>query len=519
MSAMSTPDTGNAAIRRFDMSDEAPIGLVAISGRGRILQANRALASILGCESVEMLKDIPLSNFHAFPELALELLLEAVETRSNAGVEMNFLRLDGNEVTVRVNAAVVRREDGEQIIVASAEDVTDLRGEEAGTRQSQTMDAVARLAAGISHDYNNLITAILGEATHLADTLDPGSGAHEAALSIMQSARRAARITRRLLTLSQAEVAAGSLVDLGSAVGEVIQRLTESTEPDVELDVQVLPGNGTVRLAPSHLHEILTNLIANSQEAMPSGGPIRVEVAPVSILDETYGSEYQPPAPPGEYQSVAVGDAGIGMNEETRQRVFEPFFTTKGLGDGAGLGLTTVFSLVRASRGHISVMSEPAYGTLVRILFPCHEGEAPLPTPAPPPEKPSASPDHRGTVLLVDDEEPVRRVMRKALTAMGFEIVEAPDGAVALDMVRDPDTPLSLLVTDVMMPRMKGTELARHLLESRPGLPVLLVSGYTDSPEVQEWVDVDPDIFLAKPFELPDFMARVSARMESQPLR
>ncbi len=498
-----------------EMASHAPVGLAAVSMGGRLIQANDALAEILGCKDVAQLMATPLGAFHQVPELAAEIVLEHLEEGSFRGLEMEFRRLSGEAITARVSARVSYL-DGTPCILAAIEDVTSMKEEQRESSHSQKMEAVARFAAGVAHDYNNLLTAIIGEARQLLGDLPDEAEWRDSVTEILRAARRAGTITRRLLVFSKSEVTRTETVDLNAAVRSREPTLRRLLAGDVELELRLDPEAGPVRMDPRHIEQILHNLVSNARDAMPAGGRVVVETGAARAPDDTEGLDFHPPVESGEYTSLAVGDTGIGMNQETRRRIFDPFFTTKPIGGGAGLGLTTVYAQVRRAGGHISVLSAPAYGTLVRILLPVstHRNEevAEAARRAPRAEE---SPDTRvRTVLVVDDERPVRRVMKKVLARMGCTVLEAPDAFAAQEVVKSHRGPIDLLITDVMMPRMKGTELAQWLASERPGVPVLLVSGYTDSPLIQEWVDRDPDVFLAKPFEPEELMEQVEKRWE-----
>ena len=497
-----------------EMATHAPVGLAAVSMGGRLLQANEAMAEILGCDGVAQLMATPLGTFHQVPELAAEIVLEHLEQGAFRGLEMDFRHLSGAAITARVSARVSYI-DGTPCILAAIEDVTSMKEAQRESSHSQKMEAVARFAAGVAHDYNNLLTAIIGEARQLLGELPDEAEWRDSVTEILRAARRAGTITRRLLVFSKSEVTRTETVDLNAAVQAREPTLRRLLAGDVDLELRLDPGAGPVRIDPRHIEQMLYNLVSNARDAMPGGGRVVVETGAARAPDDTEGLDFHPAVEPGDYTSLAVGDTGIGMNQETRRRIFDPFFTTKPIGGGAGLGLTTVYAQVRRAGGHISVLSAPAYGTLVRILLPvCAPQSDAEPDDAarraPPGE---GSRDQRTrTVLVVDDERPVRRVMKKVLARMGCTVLEAPDAFSAQEVVKSHQGPIDLLITDVMMPRMKGTELAQWLAEECPGVPVLLVSGYTDSPLIQEWVDRDPDVFLAKPFEPEELMEQVEKR-------
>ncbi len=493
------------------VAETAPVGLVALTGDARPVFANRALADILGYDDTEELLAAPLRGFHAQPEVALDILRERLDEGVLDGVEIELLRRDGSPVQVRINGRVLSVADREMLLVASVEDITRQQEEDEESAHSQKMEAVARFAAGVAHDYNNLLTSILGEAHQLLVDLDPDDEAARSAQAIVEAARSASRLTQRLLVFAKAEVVSTRVLDLAGTLRSMGRALEGILPEDVDLVWRAEGDAGHVRIAPRHLEHIVANLVTNARDAMPAGGRVVVETGRVSAPADTDGMDYYPPVPPGEYSFVAIGDAGIGMNRETRRRIFDPFFTTKSIGDGAGLGLTTVYGMVQRARGHISVMSAPAYGTVARVLFPLCEPEAKdVPAAAPPRTERG---HQQATILVVDDDEPVRRVMARYLRKAGFQVLEASDGLVAQQVMRRHRGVIDLLVTDVMMPRMKGTELAGWAAAHRPDTRILLVSGYMDSHRIQAWVDEDDEVFLAKPFEPDELLERVRQRL------
>lgn len=492
------------------IAEAAPVGIVAVSGDGEIVSANEQAARILGCDSADALRSLPLETFHKHPAVALEVILERLEDGPVSGMEMDLLRQDGREVRVRLSATV-RTMGDRPVVVGSLEDVTRPSLEEEDSTHSQKMETVERFAAGLAHEYNNVLTAVIGETRQLLGELPEEGEATRAAANIHRAARRASGLTRRLQVFSKSEVVRREVTELSGAVRATEAAIRAAVPSDINLVWRIDAGRRRVKIPHQDVEQILQQLVANARDAMPAGGRVVVETGGVEAPHDTEGMEYHPPVPPGDYALLAVGDNGVGMNQETRTRVFDPFFTTKPFGAGAGLGLTTVYSLVRRAGGHISVMSAPAYGTLVRILLPLARDEE-MGVPATPVAGVWDQPAE-GTILVVDDDPAVRRVVVRLLSRAGFTVLDAPDGMAALALVEELAEPIDMLVTDVMMPRVKGTELAVRVVRKWPSVRVLLISGYTDSPLIQQWVDVDPDVFLAKPFEPEELLNRVKTRL------
>lgn len=508
--ASPAPTAAEAAARL--VAEAAPVGLFAVRDDGVPMFANAALARLLGFPSVERLMAAPLGSLHRHPALALDILRERLASGALEGIQAPLVRMDGRPLEARIHLRALPLPGGGFLLVGSVEDVSVPLQAQEESAHAQKMEAVSRFAAGVAHDYNNLLTSILGEGRQLLSEVREGSAAHASAQAILAAARSAARLTQRLLVFARSEVVRNEPLRLDEEVRALEGRLRRLLPEDVALRWSVEDA-GVVSLPRRHLEHLLANLLTNARDAMPAGGVVVVEVGRVTAPDDTEGMDFHPPVSPGVYAALAVGDRGVGMNRETRRRIFDPFFTTKSQGEASGLGLTTVHALVNRAGGHIAVMSAPAYGTVVRILLPMAEGEPARETPAQsgPPEEPEGPP----TVLVVDDDDPVRRVMARYLARSGFKVLEAADAFAAQDVVRAHPGRIHLLVTDVMMPRMKGTELAEWMARTRPDTRVLLVSGYLDSESVQAWVNRDPEVFLAKPFEPEELAARVRRRLAS----
>jgi PAS domain S-box-containing protein len=488
------------------------VGLFAVRDDGTPMFANGALARLLGYPSVERLIRAPLGGIHPHPALALDILRERLEAGALQGIQTTLRRMDGGTVEARIHIRPLPLPGGGLLLVGSVEDVSAPIQEQEESAHAQKMEAVSRFAAGVAHDYNNILTSILGEGRQLLSEVPEHSPARASAMAILQAAHGAARLTQRLLVFARSEVVPNEPIHLSAEVRALEGNLRSLLPDDVELRWNVEDDAGTISFPRRHLENLLANLVTNARDAMPAGGAVVVEVGRVMAPEDTEGMDFHPPVPPGAYASLAVGDRGVGMNRETRRRIFDPFFTTKPPGEASGLGMTTVHALVNRARGHIAVMSAPAYGTVVRALFPL--APASLDGAVVPVERPRhTSGETQPTLLVVDDDDAVRRVMVRYLARSGFQVLEAADAFAAQALARAHKGRIHLLVTDVMMPRMKGTELAEWMAETRPETGILLVSGYLDSRTVQAWVDRDPDVFMAKPFEPEELAARVRRRI------
>ena len=379
------------------------------------------------------------------------------------------------------------------LFIERARNAEALRRAEEQLRQSQKMEAVGRLAGGIAHDFNNLLTVIGGHAQMLVDDLPADSWARREAEVIAAATDRAATLTAGLLAFSRKQVAYPRVLDLAEVIRSMTGLLRRIVGEDIRVTVQAEPGLGRVRADAGHIDQIVMNLSLNARDAMPDGGRLTFELANADAASVSVAATL----PPGQYVVLVVRDEGVGMDAETRARVFEPFFTTKPVGKGTGLGLATVYGLVKQSGGEIQLESEPGKGTALRIFLP--RIDAPLETPVP---LSAAPPLPRGTetLLLVEDEEAVRQLAVTVLTKLGYSVLEAPDAATAIGVFEEYRGPLDLLVTDVILPGLSGPRLAERLRAIRPALRVLFVSGYTEEELDRAKAPTADTAFLAKPY-------------------
>jgi PAS domain S-box-containing protein len=366
-------------------------------------------------------------------------------------------------------------------------------------RQAQKMEAVGRLAGGVAHDFNNLLTVITGCAYVLLTELPSDAPLREFVGEIQGAADRAAALTRQLLAFSRKQVLAPKVLDLNDVVSHLERMLRRLIREDVVLATDLTPGLPQVRVDPGQLEQVVLNLAVNARDAMPQGGTLTIATSERFVSEAE--SRLRPDCRPGSYVQLMVTDTGCGMLPEVQARIFEPFFTTKELGKGTGLGLATVFGIVKQSEGHIEVDSAVGGGTSFRIFLPAVTGPA---ATAPADDH---APSGRETILLVEDEEAVRRIARLALEAHGYTVLEACDGRQALGIVDESAGQIRLLVSDMIMPGMNGRTLAELLRDRAPDLRVLFISGYTDGALVHHEVDDPATAFLQKPFS-PQALAR-----------
>jgi PAS domain S-box-containing protein len=410
---------------------------------------------------------------------------------------MRLLRRDGKVVWVYVNCSVVQDAEGTPLyFLAYIRDVSERKILEEQLRQAQKMEAVGQLAGGVAHDFNNLLTAIIGNTELLLRTIDLEDRRRLDVLEINRAAHRAATLTRQLLAFSRKQVLQPRIVDLNGVVAELTAMLRRIIGEHVELRLQLEPGLGRVLADPGQLEQVITNLAVNARDAMPSGGTLTIRTANVSQAGVLPSSPESSPLL-GPLVELSVSDDGVGMDERTQARLFEPVITTKELGRGTGLGLATVYGIVRQSGGHIRVSTRLHHGSTFTIYLPMAEG-----TPEPEVDAGAWSdiPRGTGTILVVEDEDAVRYLACRVLRGNGYRVLEAGDPAAALRIVRAEGQPVDLLVTDIVMPGMSGPALAERLVAGWPHLKVLYITGYAEEAIERQGALPAGGALLEKPF-------------------
>jgi signal transduction histidine kinase/ActR/RegA family two-component response regulator len=386
-----------------------------------------------------------------------------------------------------------------------------LRESEEQLRQSQKLEALGTLAGGVAHDFNNILSVIMGYAQIASQDVTPGTALAGDIAQINQAADRASSLVRQLLAFSRKQVLQPQVIDLNITVGDMLSMLKRLIGEDILLHTRMEPRLARIKADPGQMHQVLMNLVINARDAMPGGGTLTIETANVE-LDETV-APHSDGISGGPGVMLAISDSGIGMDAATRARIFEPFFTTKPLGTGTGLGLSTVYGIVNQSGGTIMVESEPGKGTTMRCYF-SSIGEVADTKPL---HTNGAAPSGRETVLVAEDDVQLRSLVGRCLQGRGYSVLEACDGAQALAVAAAHNGPMHLLVTDVVMPKLSGMELAERLVESRPGLRVLFMSGYSNEAIARHGELTPGAVFLQKPVA-PDALAlAVRTILDSRP--
>ena len=490
----------------------APYGICRCDALGTLHDANPALVAMFGYDSAAELTGRHLGSLYADAQLWFQ-----TADHFQAGKEFNNLtaecvRKDGAPIVVRISGRPIANGKAEGAFEIFMEDVTETRTLELQFRQAQKMEAIGRLAGGIAHDFNNLLMVISGYSEFLLERLGPDPQLRGPAQEIANATQRATALTRQLLAFSRKQMLAPKVLDLNEVVAENLKMLTRMIGEDIDLVMVPGPGLGAVRADPGQIDQVIMNLAVNARDAMPQGGKLTIETASVK-LDENFARTHAP-LTPGDYIMLAISDTGVGMDSETQSRIFEPFFTTKGA-KGTGLGLSTVYGIVKQSGGFIFVDSQPDRGTAFRAYFPRVNGR----------EEAAAAQDSLGllrpnrgeeTILLVEDETHLRRLARQYLEKQGYKVLEAEDGAAALQIVDGYHGPIHLLLTDVVMPGMNGRELATNIAKLLPELRVLYMSGYSEN-AVGHNGTLDAGVnLLQKPFSLPALRDRVREVLDSE---
>jgi two-component system cell cycle sensor histidine kinase/response regulator CckA len=488
----------------------AAYGIYRTNDRGRLLQVNPALVAMLGYDSADELLAVgETTTLFQHPAIRDRLIEECRRSGQVDGVEVTWKRKDGARLAVRLSARAIWSEpDSADEFQVMAEDVSERQRLEDQLRQAQKIEAVGQLAGGIAHNFNNLLTAILGYTELLLGRSDTNDTDRADLEEIRKASERAAALTGQLLAFSRKQAPMPEEIDLNCTITDLQEMLKRVVREDIRLTCDLATTPAVIRIDPNELEQVILNLALNARDALPAGGHIRLEVA------HAHSSEALNPnsqvLPPGDYVRLSVSDDGAGIAPGVRPHLFEPFFTTKPVGKGTGLGLASVYGIVQHSNGFISVDSELGRGTTFTLHFPAlprsRSVQVPPPEPWPPPPV-EPTPGQR-TILLVEDEDSVRSVASALLRQQGYHVLEASTPQAAMVIFELHAREIDLLLTDVVMPEMSGPALAQRFVGMRPELQVLFISGYA-TPALAREMENPKMKFLSKPFQASALVAAV----------
>jgi two-component system cell cycle sensor histidine kinase/response regulator CckA len=487
--------------------EENPLAMwVFDSETSQILEANAAAVDLYGY-SAEEFRGMPLAKIQGDDD-ARRFTQELTAELRPAAAAWRHHNKNGQALDVEVGVHQIDY-GGRQVAMAVLIDITGRLRLEEQLRQAQKMEAVGMLAGGVAHDFNNLLTIIGGYSQLMLNSLAPNDPNRHSLEQVIKAGERAAALTQQLLAFSRRQVLQPKVLDLNKLVSSLSTMLRRLIGEDIDLRLELGADLGRVNADPGQLEQVLMNLAVNARDAMPKGGTLTLETANV-VLDETYAMK-RITVKPGPYVLVAVSDNGSGMDEATQSRLFEPFFTTKATGKGTGLGLSTVFGIVKQSGGSLGVYSEPGRGTSVKVYLPRIDQPVSIEaTGTPKTIRPGTE-----SILLVEDDDMVRNLVRETLERHGYRIKDAATPADAIRISEAHSGKLHLLITDVIMPQVSGTELALQLKESRPDMKVLYISGYTDNAIVNSGLLQKEVAFLQKPFTPGSLLEKVHEVLEN----
>ena len=478
---------------------EGTYGVYRATPEGKLLVVNDALVKMLGYESAQELLAMNLATDVFEKGKYTPLMFDRPGTRKQfAKIKANWKQKDGKIIPVEISGRAVRDEAGNVLYFeVIAENVSHVRGVEQRLRHVQKMEAIGRLAGGIAHDFNNVLGVIVAYSDMLVEKLEDNAELSPLAASITKAVERGGTLTRQLLAFSRQQVLEPHVISFSEHLIGIKEMLTRVNREDIRLEI--LPGNANLRVKvdPTQLEQVILNLVVNARDAMPDGGRLTIETSKIDIDDE-YCTR-NPDARPGRHAMMAVSDSGCGMSPEVLSRIFEPFLTTKEQGKGTGLGLATIYGIVKQSGGHISAYSEVGRGTTFKVYLPATQEEIDKPEV---PSQQKIVPRGEETILIVEDEESLRGITQKFLSDKGYQVIVAEDFQKALEASENDPRHLDLLMTDVVLPGSSGPKLADRLATTRPEMKVLFVSGYTADAPVHEDLHRADFALLSKPFSL-----------------
>jgi two-component system cell cycle sensor histidine kinase/response regulator CckA len=488
--------------------DAAPVGIVHLGLDGQWLRVNQRLCDLLGYSREELqgcaVRELLQSEAVAGEAEGLRQMAAGTLDRHVVD-EKRYRRQDGTFMWARINLSVHRDSEGQfQRFISVVEDITERRALEAQFRQANKMDAIGQLASGVAHDFNNLLTVILGFSEIISKDTTLASEHREDLDEVILAARRAAVLTKQLLAFSRQQVMNAAPLDVNGLIKEMAGMLERLIGEHVEVTLNLAPTLPLVLADRGQLEQVVMNLVVNARDAMPGGGRVTIETKEVELEDSIFHDETIVPGP---YVMLAVTDTGTGMSQDTQRHIFEPFFTTKKTGEGTGLGLSTVYGILKQSKGHIWVYSEPGHGTTFKVYLPHSDRDVALRDARPVITAPAKKASE--TVLLVEDEAGVRQLSKRILDDAGYRVLEAANGDDAEKLFALHADAIDLVVTDVIMPRCGGPELVSRLQVHTPALKVLYMSGYSQQSAARKAGITGSLPFVQKPFTAAEFVRHV----------
>ena len=489
--------------------ENSSYGIGWATPEGELLDANEALAALLGYKSVRDLLDNPRTQAIFCDPSERESLFSECRANGRAEATVDWKRKDGSVINVRARCRQALDEKrGSKRIEITAEDATERKALERQLLEGQKFEAIGQLAGGVAHDLNNMIGAILGWVDLGIEEAEADSHLHRYFEKVRRQAERATSLTRQLLAFARRQILEPREMDLNQSVIETLSLLEKVIGGNIKIQANLGPDLAVIRADPTQIGQVLMNLCINARDAMPEGGSLIVETSNIT-LDERF-AELQPLAQPGRYAVLSVVDTGMGMDAATLDRIFEPFFTTKEVGKGTGLGLATVYGVVRQHGGFMHVYSEPGIGSTFRAYFPASGTQA----------AERAAEDSRSfrggseTILVAEDHDGLRQLAYETLTNLGYRVLAAADGQRALEEFQSAPGRIHLALLDVVLPKMSGPEICARMREKRPGMPVIFVTGYGADKPTSDRMTQNGLAVIQKPYSPRDLARKIRETLD-----
>jgi PAS domain S-box-containing protein len=498
--------------RYRDLFDNASDLVYMAAPDGSLLYVNQAWQHGTGYNEAEIgsieLLDLVHPDSRAYYTRVLERVLKGERLDH---VELVFVPKNGTPITVEGNLSCTFKDGQPSVVRGIFRDVTERKRVEEHLRRAERMQAAGKLAGGVAHEVNNMMTGVIGFSEFLLRSLEDGDERRSDVEEIIKAGTRAADVTRQLLAFTRQQFLQPQVLDVNAVVNDMEKMLRRSIGEDHALEFRLSPDAGHLRADRGQLEQVLINLVLNARDAIAHDGRVTIQTAP-ALWDEVYAQRHGGvDLPLGSYVMLAVSDTGCGMDQEVQARIFEPFFTTKAVGQGTGLGLSTVYGIVKQSGGYVWVYSEPGKGSVFKIYLPAAPAEE---FAQPPREEPEAPQGGSETIMVIEDEDVVRNLASRGLRDHGYSVVEARNGVQALGFIKQHPGTVDLVVSDVVMPEMGGREFGQRLAQIEPGLPVLYMSGYTGEDVVQRGL-LDPGApFQQKPFTPVSLAIKIRAMLD-----